>query len=64
MTENKKFCNDCEVELTAENTEEFGGFDGSNYLSARQVGFYESTAHFTKCDACFNADIDRYEPNY
>jgi hypothetical protein len=59
MPENKKFCNDCEVELTAENTEEFGGFDGSNYLSARQFGFAESTDFFTKCDSCFNADIDR-----
>lgn len=59
MSENKKFCNECEVELTAENTEEFGGFDGSNYLSAKSVGFTMPQAQFEKCDACFEADIDR-----
>lgn len=59
MSENKSFCNDCEEELTAENTEEFGGFDGSNFLSARQVGMGMPKEFFTKCDSCFNADIDR-----
>lgn len=54
------YCNDCEVELTEDNTQAYGGFDGSNYLSARQVGLHFSKDEFTKCDSCFDGDNDRY----
>lgn len=60
MSENKGVCFDCETELTAENTTDFGGFDGSNYLSARDAGVGMSKEFFTKCDSCFEADIDRH----
>lgn len=53
-------CNDCEVELTSENTSNYGGFDGSNFLSARSVGVNVPRELFTKCDDCFDAQIDRY----
>lgn len=63
MSENKGFCFDCEAELNAENTVDFGGFDGSNYLSARQAGVPMDKDFFTKCDSCFEADIDRHLDN-
>lgn len=63
MSENKEFCNDCEQELTADNTADFGGFDGSNYLSSRGFGNSPDKAFFTKCDSCFEADIDRHLDN-
>lgn len=63
MSENKGFCFDCEEELTDENTTEFGGFDGSNYLASRTYGGSADKEPFTKCDSCFNADIDRYLEN-
>lgn len=63
MSDNQEYCNDCEVELTKENTEGFGGFDGSNYLSAKSVGFTMPKAMFTKCDSCFEGDIDRHLDN-
>ena len=63
MTENKKFCNDCEVELTADNTEGFGGFDGGNYLASQTYGGGFSAEVFTKCDSCFEGDIDRHLDN-
>jgi hypothetical protein len=63
MSESKKFCYNCEVELNAENTSEFDGFDGSNQLSAKSVGLEIPAEFFTKCDDCFNADIDRHLDN-
>jgi hypothetical protein len=63
MSENKEICYDCEVELNKENTADFGGLDASNYLSARQVGVTLSKEFFTKCDSCFEADIDRHLDN-
>jgi hypothetical protein len=60
----KGYCFDCEVELTDDNTEEFGGFDGGNYLASRGFGNGSDKDFFMKCDSCFNADIDRYEPRY
>lgn len=54
-------CNDCESDLTADNTADFGGFDGGNYLASRTYGPTDP-AHFTKCDSCFEADIDRATP--
>lgn len=53
------YCNSCEEQLTEGNTADFGGFDGSNYLSASQVGLRVSKQEFTKCDLCFEADNDR-----
>lgn len=64
MSENKdgkSYCYDCEVELTDDNTEEFDGFDGSNYLASRGFGNGPQKDFFMKCDSCFNADIDRYD---
>jgi hypothetical protein len=55
-----KYCFSCELDLTAENTKEFDGFDGGNYHSARSVGLNVSIDIFIKCDDCFNADIDRW----
>lgn len=57
--ENKKYCFDCESELTPDNTSEFEGFDSGNFLAAYQAGFGSHAEAFTKCDDCFNADIDR-----
>lgn len=59
MTTKTKYCYDCEVELNSENTKEFDGFDESNYYASRSVGFNCGTDMFTKCDDCFNGDIDR-----
>lgn len=53
-------CWSCETELTEENTEEFSGFDGGNHHTSTMYGGKTDTAPFIKCDACFNADIDRY----
>ena len=58
-TTKKSFCYDCEAELTEDNTGGFGGFDGGNYLASTQVGFNFGADVFTKCDSCFEADIDR-----
>lgn len=63
MSDTKRFCNDCEVELDNENTREFDGFDSGNYSASRSVGFNFSKEFFTKCDDCFNADIDRHLDN-
>ena len=57
------FCFDCDVELTADNTVDFGGFDGSNYLSSKTYGGGLGKEAFTKCDSCFQADIDKYLEN-
>lgn len=54
-----KYCYDCEASLTPENTSEFDGFDSGNYYAAYSVGLSISADFFTKCDDCFNADIDR-----
>ena len=53
-------CWTCEQDLTEENTEEFGGFDGSNHYFSTLFGGSGDTATFIKCDACFNADIDKF----
>ena len=58
-----KDCYSCECELTAENTAEFGGYDGSNHLSAQSVGLVIDTEFFINCDDCYNARIDRYLEN-
>lgn len=63
MPEGLGFCFDCEQELTTDNTTEFGGFDGGNYLASHSVGFRIEKDFFTKCDDCFNADIDRHLDN-
>jgi hypothetical protein len=55
-----KYCYSCELDLTAENTTEFDGFDDGNYYSALSVGLNVSIDPFIKCDDCFNADIDRW----
>jgi hypothetical protein len=52
------YCNDCEEELTEDNTGAYGGFDGGNYLASRTYGETDSSI-FTKCDSCFDADNDR-----
>ena len=57
----KHSCNSCEQDLTAENTTEFGGLDGQNYELSKIYGGGNSDIYvFIKCDACFNADIDRH----
>lgn len=53
-------CWSCETELTEENTQEFGGFDGSNHHFSTIFGGGGQTEPFIKCDSCFNADIDRF----
>lgn len=59
-----KNCADCGQELTAENTADFGGVDESNYLHAKTYGGTTLTvADFTKCDTCFEKDIDRHLEN-
>jgi len=63
MSENKGFCFGCEAELTADNTADFGGFDGSNYLASKTYGGGIDKEPFTKCDSCFEADIDRHLEN-
>ena len=55
-----KYCNDCDAELNAENTGSYGGFDSSNHYYSTMFGGDGSTAPFTKCDDCFDADIDRH----
>ena len=61
MSNEPKYCNDCEEELNAENTGSYGGFDSSNHsLSVIYGGGNSDTAPFTKCDSCFDADNDRY----
>jgi len=63
MPDNKlEVCNDCESELTPDNTADFGGFDGGNYLASRGFGNSPDKSIFTKCDSCFEADIDRAMP--
>lgn len=57
------YCYDCEAELTDENTADFDGFDGGNYLASRTYGGGVDKAPFTKCDSCFEADIDRHLDN-
>ena len=59
----KLFCFDCEAELTEENTTDFGGFDGSNYIASRTYGGGVDKSAFRKCDPCFGADIDNYLDN-
>ncbi len=54
----EKICYDCEATLTADNTAEHEGFDASNYKWGKHCGMAKE--QFTKCDDCFNADIDRY----
>lgn len=56
----KRFCFDCEVELNAENTGAYGGFDSSNHYYSSMYGGDGWTAPFTKCDECFDGAIDRY----
>jgi hypothetical protein len=56
-------CFDCEVDLTDNNTADFGGFDGGNYLASRTYGGGVDKEPFTKCDSCFEADIDRHLDN-
>ena len=64
MTEQSThYCNDCEEELTEENTSGYGGFDGSNYLGSMQFGESAHPQDFTKCDSCFDGDADRYLEN-
>lgn len=54
-----KYCDNCESDLTPDNTSEFGGFDSGNFYAANSVGFGVPSHKFTKCDDCFNAEIDR-----
>jgi hypothetical protein len=63
MSGNKEICYDCEVELNKENTIDFGGFDASNYLASRGFGNGPEKDSFTKCDSCYEADIDRHLDN-
>ena len=56
------YCNDCEVELTEDNTDGYGGFDGGNYLASRIYGETDSSP-FIKCDSCFDGDADNYLDN-
>jgi hypothetical protein len=60
MEKETRYCNDCEEELNAENTGSYGGFDSTNHYYSTIYGGDGSTAPFTKCDGCFDADIDRY----
>ena len=60
MVTETKDCFDCEVELNAENTRDYDGFDSSNYYYATIYGGSGDSAPFTKCDSCFEADIDRH----
>jgi hypothetical protein len=55
-----KYCWSCESDLTPENTSEFGGLDSGNLHASRSVGLNIPVEMFTKCDDCFNADIDRH----
>lgn len=56
------YCFDCEETLTPENTQDYGGFDSGNYLAANTYGRM-GKEYFTKCDSCFEADIDRHLDN-
>ena len=59
-----KYCYNCEDELTATNTASYKGFDEGNYkMSLIYTGGQMSPESFTKCDACFDADIDNYLEN-
>jgi hypothetical protein len=59
-----KHCWSCEEELNAENTSSYGGFDSSNhYYATIYGGGSMGTEPFTKCDSCFEADIDRHLEN-
>lgn len=53
------YCNDCEDELTEDNTGGYGGFDGGNYLASRTFDSDTDSSYFIKCDSCFDADSDR-----
>ena len=55
----KKYCPECETELTADSTATYGGFDESGYAIASRIGIADRD-WFTKCDDCFEADIDRH----
>ena len=57
-----KICWDCEDELTEDNTQSYGGLDTTNYNLANTYGIL-SRAVFTKCDDCFDADIDNHLEN-
>jgi hypothetical protein len=54
-----KTCSSCEQELTDASTATYGGFDGSSYATANRFGKADRD-WFTKCDDCFEADIDRH----
>lgn len=54
------YCFDCDEQLDATNTGSYKGFDGTNYELSKifSNGFSRDT--FTKCDDCFDKDIDMY----
>lgn len=60
----KKFCFDCEKELTKKNTASYEGFDEGNYNMSKVYSAGQMPKEwFTKCDDCFDADIDSYLEN-
>lgn len=62
MTE--RYCFNCEDDLTPENTASYKGFDEGNYeMSLIYSGGQLTKESFTKCDACFDRDIDNYLEN-
>ena len=62
MTE--RYCYNCEEDLTPENTKAYKGFDEDNYeMSLIYTGGQMSKEAFTKCDPCFDRDIDNYLEN-
>jgi hypothetical protein len=54
-----KDCYECEKELTDANTATYKGFDAGNYNIARLFTPMDQEI-FTKCDDCFERDIDLY----
>jgi hypothetical protein len=59
-----RYCFNCEDELTITNTASYKGFDERNYnMSQIYSGGQLPAESFTKCDPCFDADIDNYLEN-
>jgi hypothetical protein len=60
----ERYCYNCEEDLTPENTASYKGFDKDNYeMSLIYTGGQMSKEAFTKCDPCFDRDIDNYLEN-
>jgi len=54
-------CSGCDTELTAENTQNYKGFDAGSYVIGKPYNALKSW--FIKCDDCFDRAIDNHLEN-